>query len=526
MKGDNAGVARALRVSALVGPLSYFLALLFMPLGLTAQASGELLLLDARDQTALSALAMVLCCLMLTLWGRKSGQSNRGLAAGGAASAVFALVGGALALCVRAAWVPTAVACLLCAAASLQVYGSACALVGAAAREVFTYVALGLLAAVVTSAVSSALPVEAYGTCALALVMAACAPCPWLAQRLSCQGPAAVPTDAEKQGEEGPACAVCPNAPADGVVSIGFAPSDGPEDADHARTDEPASGPHTGLCQLRHDWQPLVGGCICALSLGLGWAQGFASAAGEAVVFAVAGRSLAAFILLAFGLAHARGAVSTRAASAILFFAGALGVLAWVVGGTARIDAVVIGVAGLSQAVFIGIMLSECALTARDSASPASLTCMGLAFFFAAFLAGLVGSRGLSNPIASAVVATAYLAYLCAVHFSLLRRSARAEAPADDADTRAAARDVAQTPGFDDVCNLIAHEFSLSPRETEVLPLLVVGLSSAAVGERLFVSTQTAKSHKHRIYVKLGVHSHDELSALFAQRSAQAGARI
>lgn len=59
-----------------------------------------------------------------------------------------------------------------------------------------------------------------------------------------------------------------------------------------------------------------------------------------------------------------------------------------------------------------------------------------------------------------------------------------------------------------------------------MLPLLVVGLSSAAVGERLFVSTQTAKSHKHRIYVKLGVHSHDEPSALFAQRSAQAGAKI
>jgi DNA-binding NarL/FixJ family response regulator len=47
----------------------------------------------------------------------------------------------------------------------------------------------------------------------------------------------------------------------------------------------------------------------------------------------------------------------------------------------------------------------------------------------------------------------------------------------------------------------------LSQREIEVLGLVSEGLSNAEVGERLFISGQTVKTHLERIYTKLGVSS-------------------
>nr|WP_301539675.1 LuxR C-terminal-related transcriptional regulator [Nocardioides sp. zg-DK7169] len=44
----------------------------------------------------------------------------------------------------------------------------------------------------------------------------------------------------------------------------------------------------------------------------------------------------------------------------------------------------------------------------------------------------------------------------------------------------------------------------LSDREHEVLKLLADGLSAAAIGERLYLSESTAKSHIAKIYQRLG----------------------
>jgi LuxR family maltose regulon positive regulatory protein len=46
---------------------------------------------------------------------------------------------------------------------------------------------------------------------------------------------------------------------------------------------------------------------------------------------------------------------------------------------------------------------------------------------------------------------------------------------------------------------------SLSPREKEVLALLVERLTNNEIGERLFISTATVKRHAHSIYEKLNV---------------------
>jgi LuxR family transcriptional regulator, maltose regulon positive regulatory protein len=53
----------------------------------------------------------------------------------------------------------------------------------------------------------------------------------------------------------------------------------------------------------------------------------------------------------------------------------------------------------------------------------------------------------------------------------------------------------------------------LTPREQEVLALLVAGLTNHEIGEVLVISPQTVKKHAGSIYGKLGVHSRTEAAA-------------
>lgn len=57
---------------------------------------------------------------------------------------------------------------------------------------------------------------------------------------------------------------------------------------------------------------------------------------------------------------------------------------------------------------------------------------------------------------------------------------------------------------------------SLTPRESDVFELAAMGLSHDDVGDRLFISPATARTHLHRIFKKLEIHSKAELVALAA----------
>lgn len=48
-------------------------------------------------------------------------------------------------------------------------------------------------------------------------------------------------------------------------------------------------------------------------------------------------------------------------------------------------------------------------------------------------------------------------------------------------------------------------ELGITPREHEILVLIAEGLSNREIGERLFVSENTVKTHSSRIFEKLGV---------------------
>ncbi len=62
-----------------------------------------------------------------------------------------------------------------------------------------------------------------------------------------------------------------------------------------------------------------------------------------------------------------------------------------------------------------------------------------------------------------------------------------------------------------ELCDRAVERFHLTPRETEITRLLAQGRSVAVIQEELVVSKNTVKTHVKNIYLKLDVHSQQEL---------------
>jgi DNA-binding CsgD family transcriptional regulator len=60
---------------------------------------------------------------------------------------------------------------------------------------------------------------------------------------------------------------------------------------------------------------------------------------------------------------------------------------------------------------------------------------------------------------------------------------------------------------FEEFCK----KFDVSPRETDIVREICMGLSNKEISEKLFISLQTVKDHTHRIYTKTNVKSRGQL---------------
>jgi DNA-binding CsgD family transcriptional regulator len=63
---------------------------------------------------------------------------------------------------------------------------------------------------------------------------------------------------------------------------------------------------------------------------------------------------------------------------------------------------------------------------------------------------------------------------------------------------------------------------SLTPSERRVSRLAADGLSTPEIAQQLFVTVNTVESHLRRTYLKLGVHSREELVSALAPRAPAA----
>lgn len=71
-------------------------------------------------------------------------------------------------------------------------------------------------------------------------------------------------------------------------------------------------------------------------------------------------------------------------------------------------------------------------------------------------------------------------------------------------------------------CTSVAVQYSLSPRESDVLLLLVQHKTAPQIAEELYVAQTTVKTHTSSVYKKLGIHSRRELFALIGIDGARA----
>ena len=70
---------------------------------------------------------------------------------------------------------------------------------------------------------------------------------------------------------------------------------------------------------------------------------------------------------------------------------------------------------------------------------------------------------------------------------------------------------------FEDKARAVALGSSLSERETQIMLLFAQGRSAVFIGELIFISANTVRTHIKHIYSKLGVHSRQELINLIEQ---------
>jgi DNA-binding CsgD family transcriptional regulator len=128
-----------------------------------------------------------------------------------------------------------------------------------------------------------------------------------------------------------------------------------------------------------------------------------------------------------------------------------------------------------------------------------------------AFIGRTINRFALTDPTLVSLITGALLLIFIGYIFIILKRfSFNATISEVTPDTAVIMRELT-TQILERRCAEIASQYSLTPRETEVLALLARGRSGRYIKDALVVSHNTVKAHVKHIYQKMDIHTHQEL---------------
>ncbi|MFR7754879.1 MAG: response regulator transcription factor, partial [Bacteroidales bacterium] len=85
------------------------------------------------------------------------------------------------------------------------------------------------------------------------------------------------------------------------------------------------------------------------------------------------------------------------------------------------------------------------------------------------------------------------------------------EEPVDDEVTAHIERTGRRKAQWHQKIDAVCEQYHLSPREREILPILLRGRDAKYIMDTFYISQSTAKTHIYNIYRKFGIHSRQEL---------------
>ena len=190
----------------------------------------------------------------------------------------------------------------------------------------------------------------------------------------------------------------------------------------------------------------------------------------------------------------------------VAFFLLALGLLTVSIAGSMRIAQVFVSASSVLVFVFSGYFFIQ--LGRRGSFSPGVVVGAGYAVISGIdwLVRGIVvlGDVTTSNE---SFVPIFLFAILVTIVFFLPARSPGMQM----LTTELADKNRDSDSGRIARCKQLAASYGLTPRETDVLVLLGRGRSTPYIAETLFLSENTAKTYKRRIYKKLDIHDKQDL---------------
>lgn len=128
-----------------------------------------------------------------------------------------------------------------------------------------------------------------------------------------------------------------------------------------------------------------------------------------------------------------------------------------------------------------------------------------LGYFLGFLLCEALEASFLMSPVSAIGALLSLLAIVCVTFlFIFTERNVNRLGRIGFAETR-------KESTLDGRCEIARERFCLTDRETEVLKLLARGRNAVSIQEMLVLSYNTVKAHKHNIYVKMDVHSQQEL---------------